>query len=77
LRILKLLSAVVASYDGDRTSADSVAVLDYAKRVWFANGIHHHCSADKMLPEFTPQALAEMVADTDSRVDVVNGFTED
>lgn len=66
LRIRKLLSAVVASYDGDRNSVDYAALLDYAKRVWFANGIHHHYSADKMLPDFTPQALAEMVAASDA-----------
>ena len=36
-----------------------------AKRVWFANGIHHHYSMDKMLPEFTPEALMAMVAKSD------------
>lgn len=65
LRIRKLLSAVVASYTGDRISAEYTALLDYAKRVWFANGIHHHYSSDKMLPDFSPQALAEMVAMSD------------
>jgi dipeptidyl-peptidase-3 len=65
LRIRKLLSAVVASYDGDRGSPAYAKLLDYAKRVWFANGIHHHYSADKMLPEFTPQELGEMVALSD------------
>ncbi len=65
LRIRKLLSAVVASYDGDRNSAEYAALLDYAKRVWFANGIHHHYSADKMLPGFSQEALAEMVAASD------------
>jgi dipeptidyl-peptidase-3 len=66
LRIRKLLSALVASYDGDRNSAEFVNLLDYAKRVWFANGIHHHYSADKMLPDFTPQELAHMVANSDA-----------
>jgi len=65
LRIRKLLSAVVSSYQGDRSSAEFTDLLDYAKRVWFANGIHHHYSADKMLPGFSQQALAEMVANSD------------
>lgn len=65
LRIRKLLSAVVASYAGDRNSPDFNSLLDYAKRVWFANGIHHHYSADKMLPGFSPTALAGMVAQSD------------
>ena len=42
LRIRKLLAAVVRSYSGDRDGEDFNKLLDYAKRVWFANGIHHH-----------------------------------
>jgi len=65
LRIRKLLSAVVESYSGDRNSTDYAKLLEYAKRVWFANGIHHHYSSDKMLPDFTPEALANLVSQTD------------
>ncbi|MCP4047778.1 MAG: dihydrofolate reductase, partial [Gammaproteobacteria bacterium] len=36
--------------------------------VWFANGIHHHYSADKMFPGFSPQALAQMVANSDAKL---------
>ena len=60
LRIRRLLSAIVGSYSGDRSSAAYVSLLEYAKRVWFANGIHHHYSSDKMLPGFTPEDLAQM-----------------
>jgi dipeptidyl-peptidase-3 len=66
LRIRKLLSAVVASYEGDRSSTDYTHLLNYAKRVWFANGIHHHYSANKMLPDFSPQVLADLVARSDA-----------
>lgn len=66
LRIRKLLSAIVASYAGDRNSVEFASLLDYAKRVWFANGIHHPYSADKMLPGFSPQSLAQMVTYSDT-----------
>jgi dipeptidyl-peptidase-3 len=66
LKIRKLLSAIVASYDGDRSGNDYAALLDYAKRVWFANGIHHHYSSDKMLPDFTPETLARLVSQSDA-----------
>jgi len=66
LRIRKLLSAVVSSYTGDRSSENFQQLHEYAKRVWFANGIHHHYSNDKMLPEFSPEALAKMVAQSDA-----------
>ena len=62
LRIRKLLAAVVGTYSGDRGSEGFQKFLDYAKRVWYANGIHHHSSNDKMLPEFTPEELARLVS---------------
>ena len=78
LRIRKLLSTVVDSYSGDRNGEDYTSLLDYAKRVWFANGIHHHYSSDKMLPDFTPEALAEMVSQSDtSRLPLEEGQSVD
>jgi dipeptidyl-peptidase-3 len=65
LRIRKLLSAVVSTYSGDRDSDDFRNLVEYAKRVWFAHGIHHHYSMDKMLPVFSPEALIKMVAQSD------------
>ena len=65
LRIRKLLAAIVGTYSGDREAEDFKKLLEYAKRVWFAHGIHHHYSMDKMLPEFTPEALIAMVAKSD------------
>lgn len=31
----------------------------YLKRIWFSNGIHHHYSEDKFLPEFTEDWFAQ------------------
>ena len=39
--------------DGERLQWD--ALEKYLKRVWFSNGIHHHYSEDKFLPEFTQE----------------------
>ena len=76
LRIRKLLSAIISSYSGDRDSEDFRKLLEYAKRVWFAHGIHHHYSNDKMLPEFTAEALIAMVAKTDqSKLPLEKGQT--
>lgn len=66
LRIRRLLSAIVTSYKGDRGSEQYAQLHEYAKRVWFANGIHHHYSSDKMLPGFTPAALSEMASQSDA-----------
>jgi dipeptidyl-peptidase-3 len=66
LRIRKVLTAVVETYSGDRNGEDFTKLLEYAKRFWFANGIHHHYSMDKMLPDFTLDELAAMVAKSDA-----------
>lgn len=65
LRIRKLLSAIVSTYSGDRDSDNFRNLVEYAKRVWFAHGIHHHYSSDKMVPDFSPEALIAMVAKSD------------
>ena len=53
LAIRRTLEAVYNNYEGDRTTADWAAFEKYLKKVWFANGIHHHYSNDKFTPEFS------------------------
>ena len=47
---------------GDRNSADFKAFEKYLKQVWFGNGIHHHYSMDKFVPEFTREFFDAQVA---------------
>ena len=53
LPVRRTLETVYANYQGDRTTAEWKALEKYLKKVWFANGIHHHYSNDKFVPEFT------------------------
>jgi dipeptidyl-peptidase III len=53
LRIRKTLEAILTSYSGNKNSDDYNKFLTYCKRFFFANGIHHHYSSAKMLPEFS------------------------
>jgi dipeptidyl-peptidase III len=53
LQIRKTLEAILSTYKGDRQNGEYQKFLTYAKRVFFANGIHHHYSNLKMLPEFS------------------------
>lgn len=55
LPIRRTLEAVYTNYEGDRTTADFAAFEKYLKKVWFANGIHHHYSNDKFTPEFSQE----------------------
>lgn len=52
LRIRKVLERIICDYKGDRSVAEFQAFLLYAKKVFFANGIHHHYSMDKFIPAF-------------------------
>lgn len=61
LQIRKLLENIYQNYSGDKNSADYAAMVKYMKQVWFANGIHHHYSTDKFVPEFSQEFFAEQV----------------
>ena len=61
LRIRKLLEHLYINYNGDREAAEWNAFTVYLKRVWFANGIHHHYSCDKFVPGFTPEYLDKVI----------------
>jgi len=61
LTIRKTLDAVIEGYKGDRTDPQWKKFMTYTKRVWFSNGIHHHYSTDKFIPEFSPEYFAALV----------------
>ena len=53
LQIRKVLEEIFKNFNGDKSSADYKAFEKYLKQVWFGNGIHHHYSTDKFVPEFS------------------------
>lgn len=61
LAIRTTLENIYTSYKGDRSSKDFKGLEKYLKQVWFANGIHHHYSMDKFVPEFSNSFFTEQV----------------
>lgn len=61
LPVRRLLEAVYVAYKGPRDTDEFRAFEVYLKRVWFANGIHHHYSCDKFVPGFTLDYLRSLV----------------
>jgi len=61
LLVRKTLEGIVAHYEGERSGAQWDAFMEYAKRVWFSNGIHHHYSMRKLQPEFDANYFATLV----------------
>ncbi|GAB4380523.1 MAG: dihydrofolate reductase [Calditrichia bacterium] len=61
LKIRHTLDAIVENYQGNRDTDEFKKFMVYTKRVWFSNGIHHHYSTDKILPDFPPEYFRELV----------------
>lgn len=61
LKIRKTFENIYTNYKGDRESKDFKAFEKYLKQVWFGNGIHHHYSNDKFIPEFSREFFEEQV----------------
>ena len=67
LTIRRTLEAVYVNYKGDRKSKELNQLTTYLKRVWMGNGIHHHYSEDKFIPEFKAPFFAKAVKSIDAK----------
>lgn len=63
LRIRKMLETIYTDYRGDRTEPEFEALTVYLKRVWFANGIHHHYGCEKFVPGFSEKFFRQALSD--------------
>ena len=66
LLVRKTLENIVESYKGDRTTENFKNFEVYAKRVWYSNGIHHHYSSYKLLPEFPKEYLSDLIMNSNT-----------
>lgn len=66
LTIRRMLEQVVINYRGDKNAESYKKFMVYAKRVWFSNGIHHHYSNDKIMPEFSEKDLRAIISQAPS-----------
>lgn len=62
LAVRQTLEAIYTNYKGDKNDAEYKAFEKYLKQVWFANGIHHHYSTDKFVPEFSKEWYRSQIA---------------
>lgn len=61
LLIRRVLECIINHFEGDKTSNSWNSFMEYTKRVWFSNGIHHHYSTEKFLPDFRAEYFKELV----------------
>lgn len=69
LTIRKALENIFTTYKGDKDLEDWKSFEIYLKRVWFSNGIHHHYSNAKIIPEFSSDYLKQLLADTNTTLE--------
>ncbi|WP_294083198.1 dipeptidyl-peptidase 3 family protein [Proteiniphilum sp. UBA5384] len=65
LTIRRVCEGVYENYMGDKSSENWKHFEIYLKRIWMANGIHHHYSEDKILPEFPQEYFVSIVKGVD------------
>jgi len=68
------LEAILEDFKGDRNSKDFKAFEEYAKKVFFNNGIHHHYSEDKVFPECSKEYFANCLKEVGKESDELLDF---
>ena len=58
------LENIYSKYEGDKSAGDWKEFEIYLKRIWFANGIHHHYSNDKFEAGFSSNYLKNLLDET-------------
>ncbi|MCQ2331045.1 MAG: dipeptidyl peptidase 3 [Paludibacteraceae bacterium] len=69
LRIRRALEALYLNYPYEKNTEEFILFEKYLKRVWFSNGIYHHYSEDKFLPEFTREWFVDACAQANVQYD--------
>ncbi len=64
LLIRKTLETILRFYPEDKKDTHFQKCIEYTKRVWFSNGIHHHNSTEKISPDFSEEYFKELIEKT-------------
>lgn len=68
LHIRRGIENILNNYKGDQTGADYMALVTYAKRMWFSSGIHHHYGNDKFIPAFSKEWFMSAMKETKTTI---------
>lgn len=77
LTVRKTLEAILENNPGNAADENWKKLEDYAKRVFFSNGIHHHYSNIKFVPECSYEYFVEMARKTGAEKLPLNGKSLD
>ncbi len=71
LSVRRALENIYTKYEGDKDNNNWKNFETYLKRIWFANGIHHHYSNDKFDPKFSEEYLNDLLSETNTDLNKV------
>lgn len=79
LPLRHVLENILNNYEGDRKCKDFQDFTVYAKRVFFANGIHHHYAEDKFFPTCSQDYFKSLMSavGNDSLTDLIIPYVYD
>jgi len=69
LKIRQALEHIYTNYTGDTSTEDWKNFETFLKRVWFSNGIHHHYSNAKLVPEFSKAYFNALLTATNTSLE--------
>ncbi len=61
LQLRHAVEDVLENYAGDRKCSEFQAFTEYAKRLFFSNGIHHHYAEDKFFPTCSREYFVKLL----------------
>jgi len=67
LKIRKVLENIFYNYKGEKNNPEFSQFTEYAKRVFFSNGIHHHYSEEKFIPECSSEYFTQLMIESNQQ----------
>lgn len=75
LLVRRTIESIVKTYTGERNTEDFEKFMVYAKRIWFSNGIHHHYSSIKFVPDISEEYFTALVKSSEVGELATNGIS--
>lgn len=78
LCVKRTMEAAYENYNGDKADSEFLKFEEYLKRIWMSNGIHHHYSTEKFLPECSQEFMTTMIQNVpDDQLPLSDGETKE
>ena len=69
IKLRHAVEDIFEDYKGDRGCAEFEAFTEYAKKLFFSNGIHHHYAEDKFFPACPKEYFAQLLKAVDREME--------